>query len=284
MIGTAALAPSRALDELTAFELGLALRGPGVVLGALVHGMAMTLVAIVGLGTFREVGLGAITPAALGLLEIGLIVPTLIALVLGAAALHGEDADGVREMLLLSGADLREVLLAKLLAVVAVAGVVVVTGTGVAAILLSSSIHPDELLPFGAIAVFTFLAAVAAASIGVLVSALTRDRLHSVVAAIAVWTLLAIGVDLVVLLAGPAIGAAGPALAIAAVIDPIEAARLAGLLALGADGHVLGSLGTLVSLTIGQGRATSLAAVVLVLWILVPFAATVRVVSRRRTA
>ncbi|MEX2047213.1 MAG: hypothetical protein WEE03_08605, partial [Chloroflexota bacterium] len=62
---SAALARSRALDELTAFEVGLALRGSGVLIGALVHGAAMALVAIVGLGTFRQVGLGALTPAAL---------------------------------------------------------------------------------------------------------------------------------------------------------------------------------------------------------------------------
>lgn len=281
---SALLVRSRALDELTAFELGLALRGPGVVLAAVVHGAAMALVAIMGLGTFREVGLGALTPAALGLLEIGLIVPTLIALVLGGAALHGDDEDGVRAMLLISGADLREIVLAKLLAVVAVGAVVVLTGAGMAALLLASSVRADDLAPFGYIVLLTFLATAATASIGVLVSALARDRAQAVVAAIAAWTVLAIGVDLVVLLAGPALGAAGPVLAGAAILDPIEAARLAGLMALGADSHVLGSLGTLVSLTIGPGRAMSLAVVVLILWILVPYAAAVRVLARRTAA
>lgn len=278
----AVLARSRALDELTAFELGLALRGPGVAIGALAHGAAMGLVTIVGIGTFREVGLAALTPAALGLLEIGLIVPTLMALVLGAAALHGEDEEGVRAMLLLSGADLREIVLAKLLAVVSAGGVVVSAGSGVAALLLASSVRSDDLVPLALIVVLTFLATAAAASIGVLVSALAQDRVQAIVASIAVWAALAIGVDLVVLVAGPALGAAAPVLAAAAVIDPIEAARLAGLMALGADGHVLGSLGTLVSLSLGPGRAMSLAVAVLVMWILVPYAAAVRVLSRRK--
>lgn len=280
---SAQLARSRALDELTAFEVGLALRGSGVAVGAVVHGAAMALVAIVGLGAFRQVGLGALTPAALGLLEIGLIVPTLIALVLGGAALHGDDEDSVRAMLLISGADLREIVLAKLLAVVAVGAVVVSTGAGIAALLLASSLRPADLAPFGFVVIVTFLATAAAASVGVLVSALARDRTQAIVGAIAVWAVLAVGVDLVVLVAAPAVGGVAP-LALAAVLDPIEAARLAGLISLGADGQVLGSLGTFVSLTVGPARAVSLLVLALVLWILVPFGAAVVALGRRERA
>ncbi|HUH14581.1 MAG TPA: ABC transporter permease subunit [Gaiellaceae bacterium] len=278
---SAPLVRSRALDELTAFEVGLALRGPGVVLAAAVHGVAMGLVAIVGLGTFRQVGLGAVTPAALGLLEIGLIVPTLVALVLGAAALHGEDEDGVRAALLLSGADLRDIVLAKLLAVVAVGAVVVATGSGVAALLLASSVQAGDLAPFGFIVLVTLLATTASASIGVLISALARDRVQAIVAAIAVWALLAVGIDVVVLLAGSALGAAGPLLVAAAALDPIAAARLAGLIALGADSHVLGSLGTYVSLTLGSGRAMSLLVLVIAAWTVVPVAIAAAAIGRR---
>lgn len=271
----------RAFDDLSAFEIRLALRGRAPVIGALVYGAAMATVALVGLSSFRQVGLGALTPASTGLLEIGLLVPTLVALVSGGAALHGDREDALRVMLRASGTPAHAIVLAKLVALAALSTIVVLTGTAFATLVLAGALRAGDVAALAYLLVTTLLATIAASSIGLLVSALARERGHALAASVAVWSALAIGVDLIVLALAPALGGGGTALALAAALDPIEAARIAGLLVLGADGHVLGSVGAYLATTIGAPRAILGLLGALVLWTAVPFAAACAVLARR---
>lgn len=276
-----AVGRSVGLDELTAFEMKLALRGRSPLVGAFAYGVAMAVVALIGLASFRQMGLGALTPASTGLLEVGLLVPTLIALIGGGASLHGDRDEALRSMLRAAGLPARSILLAKLLAVLALSSVVVLTGTAAAALVLTGVARPADVATLVFLLVLTMLASAAAASIGLLVSALARDRAQALVGSVAVWSVLAIGVDLLVLGLAPALRAGGPLLALAAVVDPIESARIAGLLALGADSHVLGSLGAHLAATIGAGGAILALLAALVLWTIAPFAAACVVLARR---
>lgn len=273
--------PRRAFDDLSAFELRLSLRGRAALAGALAYGAAVGAVALVGLSAFRQVGLGALTPASTGLLEIGLLVPTLVALVCGGIALHGDREDALRAMLRASGVPAHTIVLAKLVGLIALSAIVVLTGTAVAALVLAGALRASDVAILVYLLVIILLATVASASIGLLVSALARDRSHALIASLAVWSALAIGIDVAILALAPALRAGGPLLALAAAIDPLEAARIAGLLALGADAHVLGSLGASLAATAGAPRALLGLLGALVLWTVVPTAAACLVVARR---
>jgi Cu-processing system permease protein len=269
------------LDGLSALEVRLALRGRAPILGALLFGAAAAVTAVIGLAAFRQVGLGAVTPAAMALLELSITLPTLIAIVVGAMALQGDG--GSRAMLRAAGMPAWGIVLAKACALIATSAVTVTAGYGAAALVLAGSLGPRDLAPFGFLILVTLMVAIACGSIGLLVSALARERSAALLGAIATWAVLAIGVDLVLIVLAPAVRG-GTLLAVAALLDPIEAARIAGLLALGADGHVLGTLGAYVGATMGSGRAALALLAALATWIAVPAALACIALSRRETA
>lgn len=266
------------LEALSALEVRLALRGRAPTIGALVFAAAAVATALIGIATFRRVGLGAVTPAAMGLVELSVTLPTLIAIVVGSAALQGDA--GSRAMLRAAGLTVRSTVLAKAFGLIATCAATVAAGYGAAALVLAGSLAPRDLAPFGVLLLVTFMATVACGSLGVLISALARQRSAALLGAIAAWALLAIGVDLLLIAAAPAVRG-GALLAAAAVLDPIEAARIAGLLALGADGHVLGTLGAYLTAAVGPGRAALVLLGTLAAWAVVPFVAASLVLARR---
>lgn len=267
-------------DALAAFELRLALRGRAPAIGALVFGAAATVTALVGVTTFRRLGLGAVTPAAMGLVELGVALPTLVAIVAGAAAFHGERDAAFRRMLRAAGARPGALVLAKMWGIVATCAVTVLAGYGAAALVLAGSLGARDLAAFAFLFVVTLLVALACGAVGLLISTLARERTSALLAAIGVWALLAVGADLVVIAVAPVVPG-GLALGAAAVLDPIEAARIAGLLALGADAHVLGAIGAYVSISAGPGRAALALLAVLLVWTALPLVAARVLLARR---
>jgi len=269
---------------LAVFELRLALRARAPVIGALVFGASAAIIVIAGLSTFRRLGLGTVTPAAMGLVELAVTLPTLVAIAAGAAALHGDGDATFRAMLRAAGARPAWLVLAKLWGVVATATVTVLAGYGAAALALAGSIGAGDLAPFTFLVVTTLLVAVACGSLGLLISALARERTTALLGAIGAWATLAIGIDLVLIGLAPVLPAGGLALAVAAAIDPIEAARVAGLLALGADAHVLGAVGAFVATTLGPGPAVLGLLAVIVAWTAVALVLTGAALARRERA
>lgn len=268
-------------DALASFELRLALRGRAPLVGALVFGVAAAVVALVGVTTFRRLGLGAVTPAAMGLLELSVTLPALVAMVVGAAAFHGDGDAAFRAMLRAAGARPAALVLGKMWGIAATAAVTVLAGYGVAALALAGTLTVRDLAPFTFLLIVTLLVTVACGAIGVLISALARERAGALLGAIGIWALFAIGIDLVVIGLAPALRCDGLVLALAAVADPIEAARIAGLLALGADAHVLGGVGAYVSGTLGAGTAVLALLTALGLWTVLPLVAARAAITRR---
>lgn len=268
-------------DALASFELRLALRGRAPLIGALVFGTAAAVTALVGLAAFRRLGLGAVTPAAMGLLELAVTLPALVAIVVGAAAFHGDGDAGFRAMLRAAGARPGALVLAKMWGILATAAVTVLAGYAAAALALSGTLGARDLAAFTFLVIVTLLVAVACGSVGLLISAIARERAGALLAAIGVWALFAIGVDLAVIGLAPALRSDGVVLALAAAIDPIEAARVAGLIALGADAHVLGAVGTYIESTLGAGTAVLALLAALVMWTVLPLVAARAAITRR---
>lgn len=260
--------PDTALGALTSFELRLAARSTRLWTGVLAMAALAAVVTAFGLATFRQLGLGAASPAAVALLDVMLLIPSAAALVLGGAALQRDRESGFLDMIRSAGASGTDILCAKLAAVVFRCAALIAGGFAAAALVLAGSASAADLIVYAALLQVALLTAAACAAIGLLVGATLRARGgQGALAGLAVWFVLAVGVDLVLFAFAPVARISAPALLFVLALDPIEAGRVLGLLALGADSALLGPLGTLLRDELGTGRAAGLIVLCDALWI-----------------
>ncbi len=241
------------VGAIVAFETRLALRGRAILVAALTFAVTAALVAGLGLVTFRQLGLQAVTPSAIALLDLILLVPTLVAVVVGASALSAPGDAALRAMLRARGLSAPAIATAKLIAAATASWIIVLAGAGSAALVLVGTASARDLAVLSVIVVSSLLCCAAMAGAGLVVGALLRGRAEALLAGLAVWAVLALGVDLVLMAVAPLLRGASAPLLIAAALDPIEAARLAGLVAMGADAQVLGATGALLRSSLGAG-------------------------------
>lgn len=261
-------APRGGAVALCAFELRIAARSGRLWLGVAAMGVVAAIVTALGLSAFRQLGVGATSPAAVALLDLMVIVPSAVALVLGAIALQHDRESGFLDMLRCAGAAGTDVITAKLVATVFRSAVIVTGGFGAAALVLAGSASASDLVVFLALMFVALLTTAACAAIGILVGACIRSRGgQAAMAGLAVWFTLAIGLDLALFAVAPFARISAPALFATLALDPIEAGRMLGLLALGADSTVLGPLGTLLREELGTGQAAGLIVLIDGLWV-----------------
>ncbi len=102
---------------LVTFQARSVLRGRWSIIAVLSFALASAVVAWLGLSSFRQLGLGAVGPAAVSFLNLALLLPTAQALLLGALALSGERESGFMAALRARGLGALSVVLATWLAV-----------------------------------------------------------------------------------------------------------------------------------------------------------------------
>jgi ABC-type transport system involved in multi-copper enzyme maturation permease subunit len=266
---------------LVTFQARSVIRGRWSIVAILGFAVAAAVVAFLGLGSFRQLGLGAVGPAAVSLLNLALLLPTAQALLLGALALSGERESGFLAALRARGLGPGALILATWLAVTLSAWLSLLAGFGVVALIVAGSVPAGDLPVFFAIMLISGLAAAVAAAVGVLVGAVVTNRLQASLVAIAAWFLLALGLDLVVIGLGVFLSLGEPAILVAVLANPIESARVASLLLLDASGGALGTMGLYLDDTVGRGGSVALLLAALTLWIVLPLALASFVLGRR---
>lgn len=253
-------------DGLVALELRGALRGRLPVGGAVAFAAAAAAVTLLGLSVFRMVGLSQVTPAAIGLLNVALLLPTALALVAAAVSLQSGRDGGALSMLRVAGIGAGRIVVSQIVASSASALVALLAGLAVAALLAAGSLRASDLPAFLAIFAAPALAIVASAALGAVVGALVEGRAQAAVTALVVWLALALGVDLVALALVPLLGGGAAVLLAIVALDPFDAARTLGLIAFGGDGQILGPSAALLRDALGAPRAMALLACLLLLW------------------
>lgn len=268
---------------LLGFELRLALRSRWVAGAALMFAVLSAGVTAMGLSTYRVLGLGSGSPAAIALLDLGLLVPTAFALIAGGTSLGADREGGFLAMLRAAGFSAARIVTAKVAAATAASWLILGAGYGASALVLAGNVPASELPAFGAIVAAACAATLSSAAIGVLIAAATRQRHEALVASIAAWFVLAVGLELIVLALGPLTRGGAASLLLLLLVDPLESARALGLLALGLDGELLGSLGAYLASSQGRLGASSVLAAALLLWAAAPGLIAARLIERRDT-
>jgi len=266
---------------LLTFQTRSVIRGRWSILAILGFAIAAAIVALLGLGSFRQIGLGAVGPAAVSLLNLALLLPTAQALLLGALALSGERESGFMAALRARGLGPGTAIVATWLAVTLSAWLSLIAGFGVVALIVAGNVPTADLPVFFSIMLVCGACAAVAAAIGVLVGAAVTNRLQASLVAIAAWFLLALGLDLVVVGLGVFLALGEPAILVAVLANPIESARVTALLLLDASGGALGTMGIYLSETIGRAGSMFLLLAALALWTLLPLGLASLILGRR---
>jgi Cu-processing system permease protein len=266
---------------LVTFQARAVLRGRWSIAAILGFAAAAAVVAFLGLGSFRQLGLGAVGPAAVSLLNLALLLPTAQALLLGALALSGERESGFMAALRARGMGSASVAAATWLAVTLSAWLSLAAGFGVVAIIVAGNVPAEDLPVFFGIMVLCGSCAAVAAAVGVLVGAVVSNRLQASLVAVAAWFLLALGLDLVVIGLGVFLALGEPAILAAVLANPIESARVAALLLLDASGGALGTMGLYMAETLGRPTSLGLLLAALLLWLILPLGLAAAALARR---
>lgn len=266
---------------LARFQARVLLRGRATLVSLVLFVAVTTVATIVGLGSFRQVGLGSVGPAAAALVNLALLLPTAQAILVGALTMTGDRESGFRAMLTARGVGSAAVASATWLAVTAVVWLSILAGFAAAAVVLAGNVPTADLLVFLGLLAVTLLAAAAAAAVGILVGSLAGTRVQAALGGVAAWFVLAIAFDLAVVGLGAFLRFGEAAILLAVVADPLTAARAGALLLLDADGGVLGPLGQYLLARLGPDGSIALLGAAVAAWTAVPLALATVVLRRR---
>lgn len=210
-----------------------------------------------------------------GLLNLAILAVPLLALLLGASSVASEREQGTLATLLSQPIGPGELVLAKYVGLTLALWGAVALGFGFGGLLLALVVPLgafDRFLVFVGLSVGLGSASV---SIGLFLSVALRSRLRAMAAAVLVWLFLVLFYELAAIAVALAISSSGRTLLFAALLNPVEAARILGVLAVEPNLEVLGPLGAYLSTQLGRETSVALLVGALLAWIGAPLAAAV---------
>lgn len=262
------------------WEFRAAARSRWVIGTAIVFALLCLAVALLGMRSLRELGLSGVGPASAALINLGILVPAMMGLLLGANALVGAKEQGVLPLIAVQPVSRLSIVLGPFIGLGAALAAAVLIGYGAAATVLSGVAKSSDIAPLLALVGSTLAVAFACVAIGLGVSALSRTRLQGTSTAITIWFLLALGMDLALAVIAPAVRMGPVGLLTAVVVNPLEAGRVLALLAANPDGTALGPFGGYLVETFGSGGAAAILIASIVFWIVAPLAVARVVIGR----
>ena len=204
------------------------------------------------------------------LLNLSLLLAPLVGVLMGAASIAGERERGTLEHLLAQPLSRTGFLLAKHAGLLGALSAATVAGFLPAAALIAANSGPATLLHFALFPALAVGAAAALAGIGLLISVCSRSAVQAQGAAVAVWFTLALLYDLVLIGSLSVSGLSPEWLAAALAVNPIDATRVIGVLALEPDLYLLGPAGAFLTERLGLAGTATLLAVAVTGWVVLP--------------
>ena len=241
------------------------LAGYVVVLGALGFAAAAT-----GIQSSAGLALQAFGRTTATLMNLCLLLAPLVAVVMGAASIAGERERGTLEPLLAQPFTRRRLLAAKHGALMASLAVATLLGFLPAGVLVAWQGGAATLAHYLLFPLLAIVVAIAMAGIGLVISVTSRTAVQAQGSAIFVWFALVLLYDLVLMGTLSIGGLPAGAVAASLVANPIDAARVLGVLTLEPDLYLMGPAGAYLTATFSRGGAALVLAASLVAWTIVP--------------
>ena len=239
-----------------------------VLLGALGFAATMT-----GMQSTSGIGLQGFGRTTATLMNLCLLLAPLVAVLMGAASIAGERERGTLEHLLAQPLGRLELLLAKHVGLLAALTIATVLGFFPAGVVVVASAGAGVLPSYLIFPAIASLAGAAMAGVGLFISVTSRSAVQSQGSAVFAWFGFVLLYDLVLMgtLAAGAIPAEWVAASLA--VNPVDAARVLGVLALEPDLYLLGPAGAYLTTRLGAAGAALLLVGSLLVWSAAPVAA-----------
>ncbi|HEX6164947.1 MAG TPA: ATP-binding cassette domain-containing protein [Vicinamibacterales bacterium] len=217
------------------------------------------------------------------LMNLCLLLSPLVAVVMGAALIAGEQDRGTLEHLLAQPLTRAELLLGKYFGLLAALTAATVAGFVPAGLAITAAAGPEMLAHYALFPAIAVLAGAAMAAIGVLISVTSRSAIHAQGLAMVAWFAFVLLYDLVLMGSLAVSGMPAQWLAAALVGNPVDAARVLGVLALEPDLYLLGPAGAFLTTRLSATGTAAVLLGALVLWGVLPVgAAAIKFSIRRR--
>lgn len=242
-----------------------------LVMGAIfaLLGATVTLLAF---RSVRTLGLTGVGPASATLINLGVLLPSLIGLLQGSASLVGAREQGMLSLICVQPVRRSSIGVGVFLGLTGSLWATLGVGYGLVLVIMSGAARSSDVPALVTLAGVTLAVAAASVAIGVAVSALSATRVQALAAAVGIWVVLALGVDLALasIASSARIGPEG--LLAAILLNPLEAARVLGLLGTSFEGTALGPLGAYLISRFGTVGTVSLLIGDLLVWTAAPLA------------
>jgi ABC-type multidrug transport system ATPase subunit len=262
--------PAGRVQPLMVKEISDAIGSRWIVGYALVLGTLGFAAAATGFESSSGLAIQAFGRTTATLMNLCLLLAPLVAVLMGAASIAGERERGTLEHLLAQPLSRRALLFAKHAGLLASLALATVVGFVPAGLLIATEAGPGVLghyLIFPAIAI---LVGAAMLGIGMLISVASRSAAQAQGLAVFVWFALVLLYDLV-LLGTLAVGSMPvEALSAALLANPVDAARVLGVLALEPDLYLLGPAGAFLTSRFSRPGAAALLLAALACWATLP--------------
>ena len=260
----------RPVFTVAGWEYRNSVRAKWVLVMAAIFGVLSLTVTLLAFRTVRELGLAGIGPASASLVNLGVLLPSLMGLLLGGGALVGAREQGILAMM--SAQPLKRSSIATG-AFIGLTGSIWTTlgiGFGVAMLIMSGVARGSEVPALVTLIGATLGVAMSSVAIGVAVSAFASSRVQAVAAAVGLWIVLSLGVDLTLAALAPSVHMGPSGLLAAILLNPLEAGRILALLGTNFKGTALGPFGAYLITTFGKVGTVALLVADLVAWTAVP--------------
>jgi Cu-processing system permease protein len=268
-----------AVRTIASWEMRGAARSRWLLGAAVLYGGAAVALTLVGLRSLRELGLGGAGSAIDGLVALGVLLPPLIGLLLGASSIAGPREHGTLSLIASQPIPRATVPWGTVVGLTATVWAALAAGLGLVAVVLAPVATAADAVGVAVAAGAGLAAAAVGVSLGVLVSTLSTTRSQATAVAAAVWFVAALGIDLLLATVAPGIRLGPTAMLWAIVLNPLESIRILALVAL--DHGALGPFGVYLFDRFGTAGAAAILGSAVTAWIVVP-ALLAGVVLKRR--
>ena len=255
---------------LARWEYRNSVRARWVLVMAVIFGVLSVIVTLLAFRTVRELGLGGIGPASATLVNLGVLLPSLMGLLLGAGSVVGAHEQGVLPMMAAQPLRRSSIVTGMFVGLTASLWTTLAIGFGAALLVMSSVARSSDVTAVITLLIATFGVAMACVSIGVALSTASSTRAQAVASAVGLWIVLALGVDLALAALAPSVHLGPAGLLAAVLLNPLEACRILALLGTDLRGAALGPFGAYLITTFGVAGTIAILVGDLAVWTAVP--------------
>lgn len=268
-----------ALRAIASWEMRGAARSRWLLGAAILYGGGAVALTLVGLRSLRDLGLSGAGAAIDGVVALGVLLPPLVGLLLGATSVAGSREQGTLALVASQPIRRSAIPLGVIVGLTATLWAAILAGLGLVAVVLAPVVTASDLVGLGVAAAASLTAAAVGVTLGVTISVLSPSRSQATAVAAAVWFATALGIDLLLAVVGPGIRLGPVGFLWAVLLNPLEAIRLLALMA--TDSSALGPFGVYMFDRFGTTGTAGILGGAVAAWIVVPALLAARVMKRR---